>query len=70
MPLLLLDDYNKLILKRPGITLLLVALIVTFFGYHTPHSGPMLLLIHWCWSMMRHCTITARSRHVMGLMTT
>jgi len=32
----LLDAYNKLILKRPGITLLLVALIVTFFGYHTP----------------------------------
>jgi len=36
MPLLLLDYYNKLILKRPGIALLLVALIVTFFGYHTP----------------------------------
>jgi predicted RND superfamily exporter protein len=36
MPLLLLDAYNKLILKRPGITLLLVALTVTFFGYHTP----------------------------------
>jgi predicted RND superfamily exporter protein len=36
MPLLLLDYYNKLILRRPGITLLLVALVVTFFGYHTP----------------------------------
>jgi predicted RND superfamily exporter protein len=36
MRLLLLDNYNKLILKRPGITLLLVALTVTFFGYHIP----------------------------------
>jgi predicted RND superfamily exporter protein len=36
MPLLLLDYYNKLILRRPGITLLLVALVVSFFGYHTP----------------------------------
>ena len=36
MPVRLLNNYNKLILKRPGITLLLVALIVTFFGYHTP----------------------------------
>ncbi|MEN8206612.1 MAG: MMPL family transporter [Pseudomonadota bacterium] len=36
MPLLLPDNYNRLILERPGITLLLVALVVIFFGYHTP----------------------------------
>ena len=51
MPLLLLDYYNKLILKRPGITLLLVALVVTFFGYHTPAfrldaSADLLVLEH------------------------
>jgi predicted RND superfamily exporter protein len=32
----LANYYDALVLKRPGITLLLVALLIVFFGYHAP----------------------------------
>ncbi|PCJ49029.1 MAG: transporter [Gammaproteobacteria bacterium] len=36
MPITLLAWYNSLILKRPGVTLLLSLLLVLFFAYHVP----------------------------------
>ena len=32
----LLDAYDKLVLRKPGITLLVIALVVAFFAYHAP----------------------------------
>jgi hypothetical protein len=32
----LLDAYDKLVLGKPGITLLVIALVVAFFAYHAP----------------------------------
>jgi predicted RND superfamily exporter protein len=32
----LLDTYDTLVLRRPGITLLVIALVVAFFAYHAP----------------------------------
>jgi len=31
-----LDAYDRLVLKRPGITLLVIAFVVVFFAYHAP----------------------------------
>jgi predicted RND superfamily exporter protein len=32
----LLDAYDKLVLRKPGITLLVIAFVVAFFAYHAP----------------------------------
>jgi predicted RND superfamily exporter protein len=32
----LLDAYDRLVLRRPGITLVVIALVVVFFAYHAP----------------------------------